>query len=150
MRKLKIASCLVAVLSIVIFAGCLKNENTDAGPTGPTGKTGIAGGSLSGGYSIQPQLSAQNVSNGTSPVYYASFPFPTYKDTSTYLINVFINRLNTKEWYKLPQYNVYSAGDEIYSTYGNGTIDVVYFSSNNAWPADSVMNADIVIIPQQR
>jgi|SRR6185312_1506151 len=151
MRKLKIAFYLLGIMSVIIFAGCLKNENTDVGPKGPTGKAGLPGGALSGGYSIQPQLSAQNVSNGTSPLYFASFAFPTYKDSNyTYLINVFVNRLNTKEWYKLPQYNVYSTGDEIYSSFGHDTIKVFYFSSNNAWPDTAIMNADIVVIPQQK
>jgi len=64
------------------------------------------------------------------------------------LLNVYVNRQNTKEWYKLPMYNYATPGDELYASLGHDTIKIFYLNpSSSGWPADSQMNANIVVIP---
>lgn len=148
MKKL-IYSFFLAAL-ILFFAGCVKNSADIPGPTGPAGATGAPGGDLTGLY-LPYQLTVHTVKYGTSPYYYAAYPFPGYDSNYTYLLNVFVQRISfpvTKEWYKLPLANVYGT-DELYASLGHDTIKIWYYNAGSAWPTDSSMNVDIQVIPQQ-
>jgi hypothetical protein len=146
MRKLIYIFFLTA--SIGFLAGCLKSGTQTPGPAGPTGNTGAPGGDLQGLW-IPYTLTPFTVHYGASPYSYARYTFPGYDSNYTYLLNVYVNRQNTKEWYKLPMFNYYQPGDELYASIGHDTIKIWYFNTGSGWPVDSQMNAEIVVIPQQ-
>lgn len=134
--------------SVISFEGCLKTGTAVPGPAGPAGATGSPGGGLTGGLWIPYSLNSNTISQGVSPKYYATYNFPGYDSNYTYLLNVYVNRVNTKDWFKLPMENIYVAGDELYASIGQNTIKIWYYNPGSGWPVDSDMNAEIVVIPQ--
>ena len=134
---------------VLAFQACLKSGTQVAGPIGATGATGVPGGDLPGGFAIPFTLSTNDMGNVASPTLnYSKYIFTGYDSATTYLLNVYVNRQKTKEWYKLPMYNYATPGDELYASLGHDTIKIFYLNpSSSGWPADSQMNANIVVIP---
>jgi len=148
MRKLKYIFLLAA--SSMFFVACLKNQAQIPGTTGKTGATGAPGGDLSA-LQIPFTLNSFTVSYGTGPFYYAEYIFSGYNPRYSYTLDVNVQRVSTpvaKEWYALPTFNVYTPGDEIYSTIGHDTIKIFYYNPTpTPWPTDSVMAANIIVLP---
>lgn len=146
----KITYILLAA-SILFMAGCLKSGGGTLGPAGAAGTAGAPGGDLPA-LQIPFTLSSHTVTYGGGSYYFAQYVFTGYNPKYTYFLDVDVTRQSTppaKESYTLPITNVYQTGDAIYSTIGDDTIKIWYFSPGaTPWPDTAVMAANIIVIPK--
>jgi hypothetical protein len=138
-------------VSVIVLAGCLKNEAGPTGSTGPAGSTGAPGGDLTP-IQLYPLLNAHYMAFGSGSNYFGFNTLPGYNKNYTYSISVTVQRdcvPAAKEVYTLPISNVYAPGDEIYATIGHDSVKINYYNpAASGWPDTSLMNAVVNILPK--
>jgi hypothetical protein len=144
MGKLKYILSLAAVISV--FISC-KNQTAIPGPTGATGAQGPAGPDMYAAY-LSPLCNANNFP-GAGPFYVDNLVFSGYNPNIQYAYSVYGHKiyLPSNEQNRLPWYNVFVQGDELFSSMKHDTVSLYYYSST-AWPAgDSDIQFQVYIVP---
>ncbi len=148
MRKLKYFGLLA--VAFIIWIACGK-QTPIQGPTGPQGPAGAPGGNLEV-YPSQISTMTSLDFTGAGPYYFNSFAFPNYNRKLNYDVYAAVSKNHGKTWYKLPFYNIYQPGDDLFVTYGDDTLNFVYYNNAGApsveFP-DSTLTFYYYIIPPQ-
>ncbi len=147
MRKLKYV--FLFVLPIAIFIGCKKQDQV-TGADGATGVQGVPGGNL---YATNNPYSLDaNSFSGAGPYYYKVEIFNNYNPNINYALEVYAHKVvGSGVQNKLPWFNVYTNGDELFSSMQRDSV-IIWYYSPTAWPSspgDSVMSFQVMIFPQQ-
>lgn len=152
--KIRYILLLTVSACILFLAGCLKNENTDAGPAGPAGPVGPAGGNFAA-YNLQDinlQTSSFVVNPNNSNEYNYIWVFGPYNPKTTYMVSAYVAKVDASgkypEWNKLPFLNMWQTGDVLQASVSEDTVTLSYLSTS-AWPNDSTAKCTIIVIPGQ-
>lgn len=147
----KLKYILLLAVAVGLLAACTKQAQI-TGPAGAQGTAGVPGPNI---YGIPiPESIDYNDFPGAGPVYVAGpYIFNGYNPTISYNLVVYGNKVakpQQNEYYKLPWFNVYNAGDELYSAMKHDSMFIVYVS-NAAWPnnSDSLVQLQLLVLPQQ-
>ncbi len=146
MRKFKYVFLLAA--SVCLYIGCTKGTQT-IGPAGKAGSAGSPGGGFTGTVNAEDGLflNENSFNRGTSPNKY--FLYQTITNPNlTYMLTVYVSNITSpKIWHKLPARDFFISGDQLYATLGYDSVKIYYNGSGLL--ADSGMNCNIIIVPQQ-
>jgi hypothetical protein len=131
-------------MTITIILSACKGDDGDIGPQGPAGANGTNG--TNGAANItNTTFTATTVAwYGSPQFYFIDVPVPALTDATKDLVQVYVQKANTPEWWGLPKNWIIWAGDMTRFSFVNGTVTLWY---NYSQVPTSDLNYRIVVIP---